>query len=202
MCNFASFVLTKDRVFWSDKSDSHTEIIKEHGLHEYGSRGMNIIRVEISPNPLMKVWPSFKSWKYKVDQDLLPDWHIPMTTEKRARAALARRFKAGFTTIDASGYAALTSLDAPVAKNIYADGCAALTSLDAPVATYIDASGCAALTSLDAPVATYIDASGCAALTSLDAPGPASRRPPASRRCPASRRHPASRRPPASRSTG
>jgi len=142
MCKFASFVITKDREFWSDSSDSHTKIIEEHGLHEDGPRGPNIVRIEISPTDKIKKWPSLKAWKYRVDQDLLPDWHIPATTEKRARAALARRAKAGFTTVDASGCTALTELKADKAGYVYARGCTALTELKADSATTVDASGC------------------------------------------------------------
>ena len=43
MCKFASFVLTKDREFWSDKSDSHEDIISKHNLHADGARGPNIL---------------------------------------------------------------------------------------------------------------------------------------------------------------
>ena len=123
MCQFASFVITKDREFWSDSSESHTDIIAEHQLHEDGPRGPNIVRVEITPNKKIKKWPSLKAWDFKVDQDLLPEWHVPAKTEKRSRAALVRRHKLGFSTVDASG-------------------CTALTQLDAKEATYVDARGC------------------------------------------------------------
>ena len=49
MCTPASFVLTKDRVFWSKKSDSHEDIIEEYKLNPDGIRGPNIVRVKISP---------------------------------------------------------------------------------------------------------------------------------------------------------
>ena len=55
MCKFASFVLTKDREFWSDKSDSYEDIISKHNLHADGARGPNILRVEISPTDKIKV---------------------------------------------------------------------------------------------------------------------------------------------------
>ena len=170
MCNFASFVLTKDRVFWSENSDSHSTIIAENNLHEWGSRGPNILKVEIRPSAKIKKWPSPKAWDYIIDQDMMPEWHIPATSEKRARAALSRRFKAGFKTVDASGCTALTSIDAPEAKTMYANGCTALTSIDAPEAKTMYASGCTALTSIDAPEAKTMYASGCTALTSIDAP--------------------------------
>ena len=132
MCRFASFVLTKDREFWSETTDSHTDIISEHGLNEMGASGVNIVRVEISPTNKIKKWPSLKEWAYKVDQDMLPDWHDPATTEKRTRAALQRRFKAGF-------------------KTVYASGCTALTELKADAAEYVDASGCSPKLVIKAP---------------------------------------------------
>jgi hypothetical protein len=69
MCKFASFVLTKDREFWSETTDSHTDIISEHNLHEMGASGVNIVRVESSPTDKIKKWPSLKAWAYKVAQD-------------------------------------------------------------------------------------------------------------------------------------
>jgi hypothetical protein len=143
MYKFASFVLTKGEEFWSDKSDSYEEIIAEHNLHADGARGTNILRVEISPTDKIKVWPSLKAWAYKVDQDHMPEWFNAAECEKRARAALARRYKKGFTSVDASG-------------------CTSLTSLDAGKAGYVDASGCTSLTSLDAKNATgSVYARGC-----------------------------------------
>ena len=93
MCRFASFVLTKGEEFWSDNSDSHETIIAEHNLHADGARGTNILRVEISPTDKIKVWPSLKAWAFNIDQDIMPEWFVAATAEKRTRAALARRFK-------------------------------------------------------------------------------------------------------------
>ena len=38
MCRFASFVLTKEKVFWLQDSDSHSEIISRYQIHESGAR--------------------------------------------------------------------------------------------------------------------------------------------------------------------
>jgi hypothetical protein len=93
MCRFASFVLTKDTEFWSDKTDSHEDIIATHSLTANGAAGPNILRVEISPvGPLDG---PFEKWEYKVDQDLLPKWHDAAKCEARTRAALVRRFPNG-----------------------------------------------------------------------------------------------------------
>jgi hypothetical protein len=169
MCKFASFVLTKDREFWSETGDSHSDIINQNNLHEWGSLGPNVVKVEITPTDKIKKWPSLKAWKFVVDQDELPKWFDAEEIEKRTRAALLRRFKAGFKTVYASGCTALTELKADAATTVYASGCTALTELKADAANYVYASGCTALTELKADAATTVDASGCTALTELKA---------------------------------
>ena len=169
MCKFASFVLTKDREFWSETGDSHNDIIRENNLNEWGSHGPNIVKVEISPTDKIKKWPSLKAWSFRIDQDTFPKWFDAATVEKRTREALNRRFKQGFKTIDAIGCTALTELKADAAKTIYAGGCTALTKLKADAAKTIYARGCTALTELKADAADYIYAGGCTALTKLKA---------------------------------
>ena len=142
MCKFASFIITKDREFWLETSDSHSEIITANKLHEVGAHGPNLVKVEITPSPKLKVWPSLKAWDYKIDQDILPEWHIPATTEKRARAALLRRYKAGFKTVDASGATGLKELSCPEATYVDASGATGLKELSCPKAHTVDASGC------------------------------------------------------------
>ena len=123
MCNFASFVLTKDREFYSETGDSHSDIISQNSLHEWGAGGPNIVKVEISPTAEIKKWPSLRAWEFRIDQDTLPVWADEAECEKRTRAALQRRAKKGFKTVDARG-------------------CTALTELKADAATYVDARGC------------------------------------------------------------
>ena len=165
MCKFASFVLTKGEEFWLEgehASDSHEKIINFYELHADGARGPNILRVEISPTDKIKVWPSLKAWAYRVDQDRMPEWFDAAAAEKRTRSALERRYKKGFSSVDASGCTSLTSLDAGKAGSVDARGCTSLTSLDAKNATgYVDASGCTSLTSLDAGKAGSVYARGC-----------------------------------------
>jgi len=169
MCKFASFILTKDREFYIDGDDSHSSIISKFDLHEMGARGANIVKVEITPTDKIKKWPSLKAWKLVIDQDILPDWHDAATTEKRTRAALMRRYKAGFKYVYARGCTALTELKADAAEYVYASGCTALTELKADAAKYVYASGCTALTELKADAAEYVYARGCTALTELKA---------------------------------
>ena len=87
MCKAASFMVTKDNVFWSETSDSHLEIIKEHNIHVDGVRGPNAVSVEISP-PGGNLALPLSRWIWKVDQDTLPDWWDAEDAECGTRAAL------------------------------------------------------------------------------------------------------------------
>jgi len=93
MCREASFVLTKTKVYWSRTSDSHEEIIAEHKLNESGTRGVNILRVEIVPPHNDYSIPARK-WVFGFDQDLLPKWANKEKDEKRVRRELAKWIKA------------------------------------------------------------------------------------------------------------
>ena len=88
MCRPASFVLTKERAFWSENSDSHEDIIREHELHADGVKGPNIVRVEIVP-PHSDFSRSEDEWVFSIDQDILPQWAKTEDLEKRTRAVLS-----------------------------------------------------------------------------------------------------------------
>ncbi len=95
MCEMASFVVTKKKVYWSDKTDSHEIIIKENGLKELDARGnVTLVRVELIPDNLDYRLP-IKSWVYKIEQDILPDWYDAKEVERRSRVALKDWYKAG-----------------------------------------------------------------------------------------------------------
>jgi hypothetical protein len=91
MCQFASFILTKNKVYWSSNSDSHEEIIRENGLEELDRETPNLVRVEIFPNE--ESLSDLDTWKFFLDQDRLPDWTFEgdPDLEERARKALKRR---------------------------------------------------------------------------------------------------------------
>ena len=168
MCDFASFVLTKDKVFWSD-SNSHTDIIKEFGLHEYGANGPNILKVEIFPTTKIKYLRDYDNWEFKIDQDIMPEWYNKDLDESRTRKALKIRFAKDFKVpgyLDLRGCTGLKSLpsDLKVAGSLYLNGCTGLKSLpsDLKVAGYLNLSGCTRLKSLssDLKVAGYLDFKG------------------------------------------
>ena len=172
MCRFASFVLTKDDVYFSDKTDSHTEICNQFHLKEDNHRNEpQLLMCELLPTTDLD---DFDTYECTWDQDIKPDWFIPEIDEKRVREAMNERFPAGTITpvaetVDASGCTGLTELKADAAKTVYASGCTALTELKADAAEYVDARGCTALTELKADAAKTVDASGCTALTELKA---------------------------------
>jgi len=87
MCKPASGVLTKDKVHWSKKSESHEAIIAEHQLHADGVNGPNILCFEIVPPNGDFQLPS-DQWEYRIDQDELPKWHDAKRDEERARSML------------------------------------------------------------------------------------------------------------------
>ena len=87
MCKPASMVLTKHKVFWSKKTDSHESIIEEFKLAQDGVRGPNVIRVEICPTA-GNINEPLENWVFHVDQDLLPGWFNAKECEARTRNAL------------------------------------------------------------------------------------------------------------------
>ena len=88
MCNPASFVVTKGKVFWSKTSDSHEDIIDEFELGNLDREfSMNLVRVEITPPDNNYQLPISK-WVYSTDQDILPEWYDADKCEERARIAL------------------------------------------------------------------------------------------------------------------
>src|ERR1035441_9960288 len=88
MCNPASFVLTRDQVFWSKEHNRHSDIISENNLCEQGVHGVNVLAVEITP-PKCDYSLPITEWVYKTDQDLLPSWADAERDELRTRDALA-----------------------------------------------------------------------------------------------------------------
>ena len=88
MCRPASMIVTKSKVFWSEKSDSHEDIVEEFGLKERDVRkNYTFVRVEIVP-PNNDYKLPFSRWAYHLDQDLKPEWYDAKDAEKRVRRAV------------------------------------------------------------------------------------------------------------------
>ena len=86
MCNAASFIITQSAVFWSEKSDSHEEIILENGLDD---SGVKFVRAEISPPNDVYSLP-LEHWVFKTDQEIVPDWYASASAESACRAELPK----------------------------------------------------------------------------------------------------------------
>ena len=97
MCAPASLVVTKDKVFWSAKSDSHEEIIREFGLCDEVANRITLVRVEITP-PNGDMSRPLDEWQYRVDEanpSYLPEWFVKNESkhEGRAKDALKKWFE-------------------------------------------------------------------------------------------------------------
>ena len=86
MCKPASFVVTKNRIFWSKLSNSHEDIIEENNLND-STRSPDFVRIEISPKDKDLTIP-MKNWIFKLDQDFKPEWFDPKEAEIAARLEL------------------------------------------------------------------------------------------------------------------
>ena len=92
MCKPMSGVHTRRKVFWSEHTDSHHEIISEHGLKETDARGdINVLPFEIVP-PDDDYSAPMSKWVYRLDMAgisrEIPSWYDAEKHEAAARAAL------------------------------------------------------------------------------------------------------------------
>lgn len=83
----ASFLVTKNDVFFHEHSDYHTDIINKFGIHAYGVRGPNIVHVRFIP-PHDNFRAPLKDWVYNMEQDIHPEWYYPDECEERTRKYL------------------------------------------------------------------------------------------------------------------
>ena len=85
-------VMTKTKVFWSEKTDSHENIIAEFALREIVRNAVTFVRVEIVPPDNHFDAPA-AAWGWCVDQDILPKWWDEKDAERRCRVELKRWIK-------------------------------------------------------------------------------------------------------------
>jgi len=94
MCRPASFVLTKQKVFWGLRTESHEQIIADNKLREMTARNNpSLVRVEVVP-PGGDWNAPLRKWEYHLDQDILPAWYDAEDCERRAKHALKDWYKA------------------------------------------------------------------------------------------------------------
>jgi hypothetical protein len=174
MCRPASFIVTKDRVFWSRKTESHTDIIEEHGLHADGVRGPNIAKVEITP-PGNDYRAPLDQWAFTLDEHVKPQWLDLADAESMTRAALPEWLAAKVVLPEQSveirdrqivaAYGRVTAYDS---ATVTAYGSATVTACDSATVTACDsatvkACGSATVTACgSATVTAYGSATGTA----------------------------------------
>ena len=87
MCQFKSGIILKDRVFIPDY-DSHTDMLQKLKIEDTEENARRLfVRAELIP-PNNDVFAPVSSWKYCVDQDILPEWYVAEVDERRMREAV------------------------------------------------------------------------------------------------------------------
>lgn len=88
MCEPASFVITQPSILWSEKSDSHSDILKENGIVD-SSKSPDFVKVELCAPDGDMSYP-LKDWKFFVDQSYRPEWFNATAEELRVREELEK----------------------------------------------------------------------------------------------------------------
>ena len=74
MCNYFSCLVTRDKkVLWSEKTNSHEDLIEKFGLKDNKLEDRDFVRVEVTPQD--KPNRNVEEWAFKIDEvGTLPDW--------------------------------------------------------------------------------------------------------------------------------
>jgi hypothetical protein len=91
MCREASGLSFKDRIFISETSNSHTDIMKENGIKD-DNLEPDFYKWECFP----KDWDyssDVSTWKFVIDQDFIPSWVVKEFEEKRVKEFVEKEWK-------------------------------------------------------------------------------------------------------------
>lgn len=89
MCRFKSRILLKDRVYIGD-GDSHSDMLGELGIADTQQNAERVfVRAELYPED-DDVFSLVDQWKWKVDQDILPDWYVEEYEKQRFAEAVKK----------------------------------------------------------------------------------------------------------------
>lgn len=93
MCNFKSGVILKNRVVLApEKNESHSDLLESLGIEDnHMNATKTFVRAELIPKNDDKM-TDVKEWRYKVDQDIVPDWYEkdPERYEQDFRSAVEK----------------------------------------------------------------------------------------------------------------
>lgn len=102
MCQFKSGIITKNGVTLAPMyNDSHSSLLGSMGIADNQMNAMKVfVRAELIPPDNDKT-ADIKSWKYKVDQDIIPNWYEKDSEryEEEMRETVADWMKKYFITI-------------------------------------------------------------------------------------------------------
>ena len=87
MCQFKSAIILKDRVFVPDY-DSHTDMLEALKIPDsYANAKTLFVRAELIPKN-HDVFSDVSEWRFKVDQDIVPEWFVAEYEKERMIAAV------------------------------------------------------------------------------------------------------------------
>lgn len=102
MCMFKSGIITKNGVTLAPiYNDSHSKLLEAMGIEDSPISAMKMfVRAELIP-PNNDKTANIKDWKYKVDQDVVPDWYEkdPKRYEEEMRESVRDWMNKHFATI-------------------------------------------------------------------------------------------------------
>ncbi len=91
MCQFKSGIVLKNKVVLAPEgNESHSDLLESLGIEDnHLNASKTFVRAELIPKDNNKA-VDVKEWKYRVDQDILPDWYEkdPIRYEKEFRDAV------------------------------------------------------------------------------------------------------------------
>jgi len=87
MCVFKSGIILKDKIFIPDY-DHHTDMLKELNIEDNSKNAQSIfVRAELIPQD-NNVFSDIATWRFNVDQDIVPDWFVKDYEKERMIAAV------------------------------------------------------------------------------------------------------------------
>ncbi len=96
MCNFKSGIILKNKVVLAPEgNESHSDLLESLGIEDnHINATKTFVRAELIPKNDDKMTDA-KEWRYKVDQDIVPDWYEkdPERYEKEFREAVEKHME-------------------------------------------------------------------------------------------------------------
>lgn len=76
MCNFKSGIILRNKVVLAPEgNESHSDLLESLGIEDnHFNASKTFVRAELTPKDGNKA-SDITTWKYKVDQDIVPDWY-------------------------------------------------------------------------------------------------------------------------------